>query len=72
MVMSDRRPLAMEDPIRKQADAYGELEGVAKGLRVTYPAKTDAQLFEMATTLHPDILKRERAASRAALGVASG
>jgi hypothetical protein len=37
----------MRDPMRKQADAMAELEGIAKGLRETYPAKTDAQCFEL-------------------------
>jgi hypothetical protein len=64
-----RRPAVTGDPIAKQAAAIDELESIAKGLRVSYAAKTDAQLLEMATTLQPDILKRERVASRAALGV---
>jgi hypothetical protein len=60
-------PAPMQDPVRKQSSAYSELEGIAKGLRETYPVKTDAQCFEMATKIRPEF-KAERDASRALIG----
>jgi hypothetical protein len=62
-------PVARTDPKILQSMAYGEINALAEEFRRINPFKTNAQLFATATTARPDLLKRERDVSRAALGV---
>jgi hypothetical protein len=61
-------PVARIEPLIEQSMAMDGLKQLAEEFRRTQPFKTSAQLFAMATMARPDLLKRERAASRAAMG----